>query len=152
MSDSIIFNLLEDPTEEWATEYDLDDCFHCNNPWWVDTYWFIEPEDRESYIDELAAGLPQGYQIDGNEIKITDECKNYPMQFKNNLVQLLSHSSKEDWKQQSPIGYWKKVVCGIGGIMIWYDCELFTLNEFLLHIADRTPKKLFVGSIFEYSL
>ena len=149
---------MEAPTEAWAEDEDLLECFHKNNPFWANEGLPLETEneDRQYFIDELSDGLPSGYGVVGDTISIGDGYKNYPDDFKRYLQDLLNNPKEEYYRKRFPLSWFKRSICGVHDILIWYEETLYTLTEFLFYLAGlevgelQNPGKLYIGSIFQY--
>lgn len=158
MSKDSIFQIIEDPNENWAEAEDLLECFHKNNPFWANEGLPLETEneDRQYFIDELSDGLPSGYSVKDETISITGGYKAFPDSFKDYLQNLLNDPKEEDYRKRFPLSWFKRSICGVHDILIWYKEALYTLTEFCLYLAGhevsefQNPGKLFIGSIFQY--
>lgn len=158
MSGNLIFHLLEDPSETWAEDYDLVHCFYKNNPFWTNEGLPLdtEDEDRQYFIDELADELPNGYSIENETISISMGYKDFPETFKHHIQDFFNDPDSEANKTEFPLGWFKRELGGVCGILIWYEEALYTLPEFLFYLAGlevgelQNPGKLYIGSIFEY--
>lgn len=150
--------MMEAPTEAWAEAEDLLECFHKNNPFWANEGLPLETEkkDRQYFINELSEELPNGYGVVGDTISITGGYKAFPDSFKDYLQNLLNDPKEEDYRKRFPMSWFKRSICGVHDILIWYKEALYTLPEFLFYLAGlevcelQNPEKHYIGSIFQY--
>lgn len=158
MSKEYIIQIIEAPTEAWAEAEDLLECFHKNNPFWAKEGLPLETEEeeRQVIIDLMSDELPNGYSVVGDTISIEDGYKNYPDDFMCYIQDLLNDPKEEDYRKRFPLSWFKRSICGIHGLLIWYEETLYTLTEFLFYLAGfevdklQNPGKLFIGSIYQY--
>ena len=107
-------------------------------------------DERQDVIECLKNELPQGYAMDLVDEKIDILNPDYYLQETINRLQTINPSIPIDY----PLGWWKEDVCLFCDILIYFEEELFTLNEFLLYMVSRSKddgiQKLYVGGVFEY--
>lgn len=121
-----------------------------NNPYWVQPG---EPMDLQEYtrteaIDILRAKLGIGYSVNGAIITVGN-----PNQYLNSIMHHLQAVATSCLSHLYPLGWWKEDVCKFGGILISYNDELMTLNEFMLYAITKKNEGIttfYIGSIFEY--
>lgn len=154
MNNTYIFELATSPIMplDRIGSVDLEEFFTPNNPFWAEVgepLDLVDSERREA-LECLKNELPQGYSMDlANEsIDILNSERYFPETI-NRLQNIKAPSSYSD-----ALGWWKKEVCLFCDILIYFEGELFTLNEFLLYMVrvdgDGSGRKLYVGGVFEY--
>ena len=154
MNNTYIFELSETPILGRIESMDLEDFFPPNNPFWAETGEPMDLSDseRREALECLKNELPQGYSMD-----LVNECIdiiNSEQYFRETIYRL------QNIKAPSPyfdaLGWWKKHVCLFCDILVYYEEELFTLNEFLLYMVrvdgDEVGRKLYIGGVFEYCI
>lgn len=148
--EKLIFLFKEATNQPDIDAEELTHHFYFNNPYWVDPG---EPLDLQNFtrteaIDILRAELGIGYSISGDIITIGN-----PNQYLNSIMHHLHSVSTSCLTATYPRGWWKEKVCKFGGILISYNDELMTLNEFMLYAITQKNEGIntfYIGSIFEY--
>ena len=148
--EQLIFQLSDDPNLEFVEAWELERHFHANNPFWVAEGEPLELENftREEAINILKAELGKGYSIDGDIITATE-----PKQYIPTIVKHLQDVASSGLTSDYPLGWWKKEVCKYRGILILFNEEMMTLNEFMLYavsLHNDGVNTFHIGSIFEY--
>ena len=154
MYNTYIFELSETPImpQDRIGSMDLEDFFPSNNPFWAEVGEPLEVVDSERHeaLECLKNELPLGYSMDlANESIDIINSEHYFQETINRLQNIRAPSPYFD-----ALGWWKKEVCLFCDILIYFEEELFTLNEFLLYMVrvdgDGVGRKLYVGGVFEY--
>ena len=148
--EQLIFQLSADPNLELLEAWELERYFHANNPFWVEEGEPLELENftREEAINILKTELGKGYSIDGDTIAATD-----PKQYIPTIVKHLQDVASSVLISDYPLGWWKKEVCQYRGILILFNEEMMSLNEFMLYavsLHNDEVSTFHIGSIFEY--
>ena len=129
---------------------ELSHFFFHKNPFWVEEGEPLNVSDRQYPLDCLKNELPQGYSMDLVNESMDIINPDAYLQETINRLQKTNPQQPIDY----PLGWWKNEVCLSGGILIYFDEELFTLLEFLLYMISRSKEngiqKLYVGGVFEY--
>ena len=148
--EQLIFQLSDDPNLERLEAWELERYFHANNPFWVEEGEPLELENftREEAINILQTELGNGYSIDSDTVTATD-----PKQYIPIIVKYLQDVASSGLTSDNPLGWWKKEVCQYRGILILFNEEMMTLNEFMLYavsLHNDGVTTFHIGSIFEY--
>ncbi len=148
--EQLIFQLSDDPNLELLEAWELERYFHSNNPFWVEEGEPLELENftREEAINILKTELGKGYSIDGDTVTATD-----PKQYIPTIVKHLQTVATSGLTSDYPLGWWKKEVCQYRGILILFNEDMMTLNEFMLYavsLHNDGVTTFHIGSIFEY--
>ena len=148
--EQLIFQLSDDPNLERLEAWELERYFHSNNPFWVEEGEPLELENftREEAINILQTELGNGYSIDSDTVAATD-----PRQYIPIIVKHLQDVASSGLTSDYPLGGWKKEVCQYRGILILFNEEMMTLNEFMLYavsLHNDGVSTFHIGSIFEY--
>ena len=148
--EQLIFQLSDDPNLELLEAWELERYFHSNNPFWVEEGEPLELENftREEAINILQTELGNGYSIDSDNVTATD-----PKQYIPTIVKYLQDVASSGLTSDNPLGWWKKEVCQYRGILILFNEEMMTLNEFMLYavsLHNDGVNTFHIGSIFEY--
>lgn len=148
--EQLIFQLSDDPNLELLEAWELERHFHANNPFWVAEGEPLELENftREEAINMLKTDLGNGYSIDRDIITATE-----PKQYIPTIVKHLQTVATSGLTSDYPLGWWKKEVCQYRGILILFNEEMMTLNEFMLYavsLHNDGVNTFHIGSIFEY--
>ena len=148
--EQLIFQLSDDPNLEFLEAWELERYFRSNNPFWVDEGEPLELENftREEAINILKTELGKGYSIDGDTVTATD-----PKQYIPTIVKHLQTVATSGLTSDYPLGWWKKEVCQYRGILILFNEDMMTLNEFMLYavsLHNDGVTTFHIGSIFEY--
>lgn len=154
MDNTFIFELSETPILDPIGSMDLEDFFPLNNPFWAEVGEPLDLSDSERWeaLECLKNELPQGYSMD-----LVNECIdifNSEQYFRETINRLQNIEAPSPYFDA--LGWWKKQVCFFCDILIYYEEELFTLNEFLLYMVrvdgDEVGRKLYIGGVFEYCI
>jgi hypothetical protein len=148
--EQLIFQLSDDPNLELLEAWELERYFRSNNPFWVEEGEPLELENftREEATNILKTELGKGYSIDGDMITATE-----PEQYISTIVKHLQDVASSGLTSDYPLGWWKKEVCQYRGILILFNEEMMTLNEFMLYavsLHNDGVTTFHIGSIFEY--
>lgn len=154
MYNTYIFELSETPImpQDRIGSVDLEEFFTPNNQFCAEVGEPLDLVDseRQEALECLKNGLPQGYSMDlANESIDIINSEHYFQETIHRLQNIKAPSPYFD-----AFGWWKKEVCLFCDILIYFEEELFTLNEFLLYMVrvdgDGVGRKLYVGGVFEY--
>lgn len=140
--------------DDWATDYDFEQFFFKQNPWWVEEGLPVDIEEegssREEVIKEFKNALPDGYGIDGEKVIISDPLQ-YWHENLERVKELVSMPAEINSAGFNPLSWWKNQIDALDtGILIYIkqNEELMTLNEFLLYMIREEISTLYIGSIF----
>ena len=151
MSEQLIFELSSKPVKakDRIQDWGLDHCFFRQNPWWVLGCCELTNYTRTEAIDELRKAMPEGYAVGASHVEIQE-----PTLFWQGEMDRVKGELNIQTAPDYPLVWWKRSVNQYCGIMVYFEEELFTLQEFLFYLVsfckDNECRKLYIGGILEY--